>query len=108
MERFEMTNKRALAFLQKMEEVKRAKATKQKQLQEKPKSVVTNQQLIPTQELRTNFPYTCQDCNGYICYDTLFINDITGKYIALDRDTLRPHRCRKKKLEEIVNAEGSQ
>jgi uncharacterized FlgJ-related protein len=94
-------NKRALAFLQKMEEVKKAKSIKQKQ-----KSVVVElkpkitQQSTPTQELRTYFPYTCEDCDGYICYDTLFINDMTGKYIALDRDTLRPHRCRKKKLEE--------
>lgn len=100
-------NKKAIAFLAKMEEVKKARATKQKQLQEKPKLRAARKiseqtiQLIPTQELRTNFPYTCEDCKGYMCYDTLFINDMTGKYIAIDRDTLRPHRCRiKKKLEE--------
>jgi hypothetical protein len=96
-------NKKAVAFLQKMQEVKAAKANKQKQLLQKPittKSVVSTQQLIPTQELTTNFPYTCERCKGYICFDTLFINDMTGKYIALDRDTLRPHRCCKKKLEE--------
>lgn len=94
-------NKKAIAFLAKMEEVKKARANKQKQ--KAPESGLLKQtiQLIPTQVRRTNFPYTCEDCKGYICYDTLFINDMTGKYIPLDRDTLRPHRCRiKKKLEE--------
>jgi hypothetical protein len=92
-------NKKALAFLAKMEEVKKARATKQKQ--KTPSMSVSRLQLIPTQELRTNFPYICERCKGYICYDTLFINDITGRYIALDRDTLRPHHCRiKKELEE--------
>jgi hypothetical protein len=93
------TGKKAIAFLQKMEEVKKAKANKQKQ-----KSVVVElkPKIILTQELRTNFPYICDHCKGYICYHTLFINDMTGRYIALDRDTMRPHRCKiTKKLEEI-------
>lgn len=96
-----MTNKRAIAFLQKMEEVKRAKANKQEQLQEKP---IISKPSIPIEQLQSRYDYTCPRCNGFICYDTLFIDDLTGKYIALDPISLRPHHCGKKG-NGIINVE---
>jgi hypothetical protein len=42
-------------------------------------------------KLRTQFEYTCDRCHKPIVYDTLFVDDFTGKYIPLDRETMRTH-----------------
>jgi hypothetical protein len=47
-------------------------------------------------KLKTQFEYTCDRCHKPIVYDTLFVDDFTGKYIPLDRETMRTHfkNCR--------------
>ena len=42
-------------------------------------------------KLKTQFEYTCDRCHKPIVYDTLFVDDFTGKYIPLDRETMRTH-----------------
>lgn len=46
-------------------------------------SVITN--------LKTQFEYTCDRCHKPIVYDTLFVDDFTGRYIPLDKETMRTH-----------------
>ncbi|CAN5305532.1 hypothetical protein BH18THE2_BH18THE2_09080 [soil metagenome] len=55
-------------------------------------------------KLKTRFEYTCDKCQEPILYDTLFVDDFTGKYIPLDRETMRTHfkNCKNMKKELIV------
>ena len=36
-------------------------------------------------------PYTCNTCGDCILYDTIFIDDFTGKYIAFNPEIMKPH-----------------
>lgn len=53
-------------------------------------------------KLKTQFEYTCDKCQEPILYDTLFIDDFTGKYISLDRETIRTHWCNTKRKKQVI------
>ena len=77
-------------------EAEAKKLKKQKQLQEQEqheKHLTFIKSLIPVSELKSQFHYTCNRCDAYILYDTLFIDDFTSKYIPLNED-MTNHKCR--------------
>jgi hypothetical protein len=54
--------------------------------------------------LKTRFEYTCDRCHKPIVYDALFVDDFTGKYIPLDRETMRTHfkNCKSFMRKELI------
>jgi hypothetical protein len=91
-----MSNKYKLfsKLLQKEDNTKKLKKQKQKiQAQEEARKQIFAKTLIPLDQLKSRYEYTCPKCESYIVYDTLFVDDFTGKYIPLDYDSMRTHRC---------------
>lgn len=85
-----MSNKYKLysKLLQKEDNTKKLK--KQQQKEEERRKQIPIPKFIP---LKERFNYTCHICNAYIVFDTLYLNDFTGKYIALEPDTMKQHKC---------------
>jgi hypothetical protein len=89
-----MSNKYKLysKLLQKEDNTKKLKKQKQKlQIQEEERRKhLPIPKFIPRKE---QFEYTCHICNDYIVFDTLYLDDFTGKYISLEPDTMKQHKC---------------
>jgi hypothetical protein len=91
-----MSNKYKLysKLLQKEYNTKKLKKQKQKiQIQEDAKRKSFEKTLIPLDQLKIRYEYTCHVCDAYITYHTLFYDDFANKYIPLDYDTMRVHHC---------------
>ena len=54
--------------------------------------------------LKTRFEYTCERCHKPIVYDTLFVDDFTGRYIPLDKETMRTHfrNCKSNRVRNSI------
>ena len=91
-----MSNKYKLysKLLQKEDNTKKLKKQQQKlQEQEDAKRKLFEKTLIPLSQLKSRYEYTCHICGAYICYDTLYLDDFTQKYIPLDAESMRIHKC---------------
>jgi hypothetical protein len=92
-----MSNKYKLysKLLQKEDDTKKLK--KQKIQEEERRKQLPIPKTIP---LKTRYEYTCSRCGDYIVFDTLYLDDFTGKYIALEPDTMRTHHCNWKNVKK--------
>jgi hypothetical protein len=87
-----MSNKYKLYSQSLEKEINNRKLQKQEQKiqEEERRKQLPIPKFIP---LKERFNYTCHICNDYIVFDTLYLDDFTGKYIPLEPDTMRVHHC---------------